>query len=477
MAARENQGYLIAIILLVLLTVILAILTYFAFSQAGASSSVLKETERRLAVASGQATAFEQQAGVLKAYLGFGSDYTVAEVEERIKQIERTNIETVVNETASIREQYLADMSRYLRPTADGVEKHYKGLVDDMNIAMMASHRERIYQNNRVEVVEEEKRELERIKNKEIEDIRTQLEQARRDYAAEQERHNNTRNSLQTELDNAKNQNRQLNARFEDERKLWSGEREQLVKARTDAETRARGLEQKLAKYEVRQLDTVDGQIIRVATAMNRVYIDIGSADNLQLRQSFAVYDQSLSSYEKGMEKAKIEVTNITGPNTAEAQIIESSNINPILTGDKVISSSWERGFSVPVALAGFFDIDGDGRSDLERVISLIRQNGGTVVAYYDEVNERVVGSVNQDTRYLVVGSEPEKPSHLQGMSAIERQARDFVVQRVALREFLNSMGVRMQGRIEEGTGTIDRSTRFPERRPPATRPGSAFDN
>ena len=91
----------------------------------------------------------------------------------------------------------------------------------------------------------------------------------------------------------------------------------------------------------------------------------------------------------------------------AEARIVIQDNINPILTKDFISTSVWEPGYSVPVALAGFFDLDGDGNSDLQRLISNIQQNGGNVVAYHDEEGT-VVGEIDEYTRYFVTGDEPK---------------------------------------------------------------------
>ena len=472
MAARENQGYLIAIILLVLLTVILAILTYFAFSQAGSATSNLNNAEQQLTTANNRLTAFEEQAAILKSYMGLQS-FSVGEVNQRMQALQRTGVDDVITETASIQEKFDTEMERYTRATAEGVEKNFTGLLQDFSTALMAKHREIAQLNSSVQEAEDAKRiELE-AKDNEIKTVRDQLDQSRKDYNDEVARHTKTKNDLGGQIANAQKENQRLGEVYGRERQSWGKIEEDLKKQVSDLTESVVGMRERLRRYEIKRYDAPDGRIIRVASELGRVYVDLGDADQLRVGQTFAIYDQNLETYERGKEKAKIEIIQITGPHNSYARIVESQNTSPVLTGDFVVTSTWDPGYSVPIALAGSFDLDGDRKSDLERVISIVRQNGGYVIASHDE-NGRVSGAVSSDTRFLVLGSEPTDPNMLQGWSELIKQADKFEIQQVPVREFLNSMGQRVDSRTVQGTGTI---SDFQKRQPPTRTNGSAFNN
>ncbi len=464
MAARENQGYLIAIILLVLLTVILAILTYFAFSQAGSESSVSTKLEQDLDAARKQVTAYTEQAYVLKAYLGMSG--SVSDVENRLKSLQGTGVGNVIDETNQIVDFYETDMARYVRPTAENVEKNYRGLLNDFGATMIQKHNEVTRLTNQVEQADDEKVVEIATKDNEIEQVRVQLDQSRKDYATAVANNKEFQDRVGKQLEAAQAENKKILKDSGDERVAWGRERSILVGERNDLADVNKILEERLKRYEAKRVEISDGKVLSVATDIDTVYLDLGSADRLQLRQSFTIYDQSLNTFDVGQGKAKIEITEILGPHQAKARILDQDHVNPILTGDQVVTPTWDRGYAVPVALAGRFDLDGDGNSDLERLISIIRLNNGRVVAYHDE-NGKIFGEITKDTRYLVVGGSTR------ASNALVNQAANFEIQEISVIEYLNAAGVQLDRQTIEGTGSLNSSRPFKRRQPPSRDNGS----
>ena len=70
MAARENQGLLIAVIILVLLTLVLALATFFGWSKAGENSDSKNQIEDKQKFTDAYAQSYQMQADVLKALVG-----------------------------------------------------------------------------------------------------------------------------------------------------------------------------------------------------------------------------------------------------------------------------------------------------------------------------------------------------------------------------------------------------------------------
>ena len=70
MAARENQGYLIAVIILVLLTLVLALSTFLGLSRMNENAAKLQAAEQKLVVQKSMSDAYQIEAQVLRAYVG-----------------------------------------------------------------------------------------------------------------------------------------------------------------------------------------------------------------------------------------------------------------------------------------------------------------------------------------------------------------------------------------------------------------------
>ncbi|MEM9411575.1 MAG: hypothetical protein AAGA30_10705, partial [Planctomycetota bacterium] len=219
--------------------------------------------------------------------------------------------------------------------------------------------------------------------------------------------------------------------------------------------------------------DVNDGTIVRVSRSNNMVFLDIGRADGLRTNQTFSVYDKLVNNYEKNQEKAKIEVIRITGPHTADARITEEDPVEPITRFDKVVTPTWDPGFNVPIAVAGFIDLDKDGNSDRLRFIRMIENNGGKVVAQHDEEGN-VTGEIDSATRYLVMGDPPElnptgasNSGIYSAIRELEDQAKANTVTIIDIRKMLNWMGKHNVSSVSRFDPGLDRG--FPQRRPAVT--------
>ena len=201
----------------------------------------------------------------------------------------------------------------------------------------------------------------------------------------------------------------------------------------------------KLDRYEQENFDLHDGRVVRVAHRIDRVYLDLGTADGLRPNLSFAVYPQTATDFQRDEFKAMIEVTRITGEHQSEARITLEDPTNPILPKDFVLTATWDPGYSVPIALIGLFDLDGDGSSDRLRLVQMIENNGGRVAAMIDEQG-KVIGKIDATTRYAVMGQSPDPAAEFSGalytaINELTDQAKKNTVQQIDQRKLLNWMG------------------------------------
>lgn len=186
-----------------------------------------------------------------------------------------------------------------------------------------------------------------------------------------------------------------------------------------------------------------DGQIVYVDERTKSAYVNIGRADSLQRRVSFSVYDRGTNDVATAVKKGAIEIIEIIDDKISRARIIENSVSDPILPGDFIDSTLWYPGKRLKLAIAGAIDFDKDGISDRAKLKDLIIANGGTVIA---DVTERaeVTGAITPDTERVIVGRGPDErtdPKFNKAWSDLMADAKKYNVQVIPLAQFLDSVG------------------------------------
>ena len=234
--------------------------------------------------------------------------------------------------------------------------------------------------------------------------------------------------------------------------------REAKVKADLEnANVRLQKLAQ-LNKQKTAKLDAViqetfevpDGEIRWVNQRNATVWINLGRSDSLQRQTTFSVYPPDTTNLTTSGKKASIEVTQILGPHSAEARVIEDRISDPIMPGDKIHTPVWNPGEQKQFALAGSMDIDGDGKSDQHVVRNLITMNGAVVDCYIDESGKRI-GAMSVNTRYLVLGKAPDEKSKASvraGYSRMIGEADRLGVKKISLADLLQQMGWKNQSPV-----------------------------
>jgi len=472
MATRENQGLFIAVILLVLLSVVLAVATFFGFSGLQEAKDQRDSLQTQLTKAQAEKDGYMAQAGVLKAVMGFGG-VAINEIPTFQNQLATSGNGDLVTETQSILDQYNSDMAKVA--ASEGADQTYRKLVDSMKNVVVATHNTNIVLNNSVD---EMKLKLETelaAKDKQIVEKDTQLEKAREDLVSEQNRHDLTRTELKNQLDSTVSELTRV-----------SNEKDQLANQLSNAQdTFANDLEARDAQIIVKEAiieslsetetNVADGKIVSVAPSLRKVIVNLGSNDNLRLKQTFSVYDKEETTFRSGFGKAMVEITKIVGPHLAEARISSISATNPILTGDHLVTSTWDPGYSVPVAIVGRIDLDGDGFSDLQRLISIVEGKGfGNVVAYHDEEG-KVVGQIDENTRFFVKGDDPLGDQR-DGYARLDSQRERYQTRVISVQEFLNEMGWQSEAKVQRFEENVPSSGFQPRQPGTQVEAGDAFD-
>lgn len=291
-------------------------------------------------------------------------------------------------------------------------------------------------------------------------------------------------------------------------------EKEAAIREKTKLEGRVGDLQQQIAetasklmeKRDPFQYDEPQGKIIR-RLADKILEINIGSNAQVKPGLTFTVLPSDFP--EKGrqsrvqvvrvrdergvyksvpqfVEKATIEVIEVLGPNLSRARITnEADEIRDGAgAGDLLYNSAWRKGSADHVALAGIFDINGDGTDDIQIVIRDLTRMGIPVDAYLDLKERKWVGKVDEQTRYLIVGRYPiqsvsdpnrdDKTAIYGVMSKSIADARQKGIQDVNYRDFFPRMGYRVKmdvsdDRINQATSSYLKGASVSDMPPPGS--------
>ena len=230
---------------------------------------------------------------------------------------------------------------------------------------------------------------------------------------------------------------------------------------RLDDQAESNLVTQLKARPKSERFEIPDGKVTSINEASGTVWINIGSSDDLKPLTTFSVYPATQLGVMRGPEdiKGRIEVLKIIDGDFAECRIVEDSINDPILIGDQIYSPLWQRGISVHFALIGYFDIDGDGKSDRDRIKNIILSAGGVIDAELSIDNTQEVdaanlirkGGITVDTQYLVRGkTDTILNIDRQTYNRFETRAKDYNVESITINTLLNYAGYK---NVKSSTG------------------------
>ncbi len=459
MARSESQALQIAVILFAFLTIILSITTFYFFSEYSKASQAAEEAnQKRTEFEAGIRQAMQELEQALEL-MGLNSQAKLSEQSEIIEKDKKELFATFPDAKQSYRDVLIAAMGRnerlnnqldQLRTRLDELQAQIdKQRQEDQARYQRAQdtfdQRAQQFADVQAASVERERRFVDRTR--ELEQILSQKN---------------------TEINTLKNRIAEMQQDFQ--------AMEQRYLARIDELTK------RIEGLLNHSFEVADGEITFVNARNRTVWINLGQADGLRTQLRFNVYSNA-GDVDRREPKGEIEVTQIIGPHLAEAQILRDSVYDPISRGDVVYTSLWHPGRSERFALAGKFDLDGDGVDDLETVRSMVALAGGKIDVELP-ANGQQKGKLTIHTRYLVVGEIPEQ-IQVQ-FSQLHREASQLGVKIITLDKFRDQIGMtRFQPVIRFGPGsnpdvflqpggkTVDKTPYFRPRRPPLRKEGA----
>lgn len=480
MAARENQGLLIAVIIFVLLSLILALAAFLGISKANQYSDELEQMKTDLASAQDSSQGYQIQSQILQAFIGFKEGGTLTEANQNLTALDNLGerVKEIRDQTYLFQEEYSRDVQRFAS-NAGGDEQptnSYKTLLESQNVVLGRQYNDKSVLSNQLSDVEQERDTKLKAKQAQVDEAKKNLATTKKDLDDARIQYETDLKTLQTKIDKIQAENKIINDEKVAIKNTLTNRINNLGEEINGLTREKVTLKKKVDNYEREVFDNPDGRILSVAPEIKMVVVNLGSADGLRANRTFAVYGKQTTNFEKDEHKAKIEITRIVGPHKAEGRITMEDPLDPIIPNDHILTAVWDPGFATEIALSGRFDLDNDGNSDLARLIADIERNGGKVVAYADE-NGDLVGEINSSTRYFVQGETPEPTDFrndeeayeniIGSMRDLEKAATKFSVQTIDTKKLLDWMGVKLSGRIERTDSRIGEGFR---RRDPSDR-------
>ncbi|MBM4092301.1 MAG: hypothetical protein FJ276_23165 [Planctomycetes bacterium] len=460
--ASQNQGLHIALILLIMLTVGLCVTSYVMYSKAATRLSEAEDAKSKLVTAENERNAALFRAQTL-TYMLEGGAKTWAQVEEDLANIPGGGAADPTMD--QIRKTYQDNMMLY-GPADQEHEstRNYQSLptfllsrIRDLNQQLTDLRRS----ENQLTA---EKNQLEAAAADRTKKFEEGEQQARNDLAAERDKFRQDREDMQKQKDaiaaqltDKDNSIVDLQAKFDDQQKKLNKAVSDLAQIVDDQKIQLRNLRKE--SFEV-----ADATITSVNQKEGVLYVDIGSADNLKQQQTFSVYDKGTTGVMEAKSKGRVEVVRILGEHVAMCRILEDDITNIIVPGDLVFTPAWAPGRVIHFAVAGFVDVTGDGRPDMELLENLIRINGG-----------QLAPEVTVQTRYLIQGEdrgegidgEPTGEERADFTSKI-RMAEQIGVDRLSVDKLLTLMGWRADVRaLTLGRGVGEAAEVVPEKQSP----------
>jgi len=394
-AANESQGLKIAVAIFVMLTVFMAVSTYFSYTAYSQADAQQKKAE-------GEAKRAKDVQSELKHLVDqFRNDVGVkSEEADAIKTEIKNENKKVDDELNAMAAQVIEAVTKAQGAGAQGPELEDAKTKVQTIVAAYRSEPNKTYISALARMAElvrnlsmlttqvslnyvDVKRNLESSNavNAQKLDVESKaLATSKQDLEAEHKKHVEERDSILSKIDqytseNAKMQNEiaNLNSKI---RKMEDDYNKSLALAQVT-------IREQRARLELKEttLDRPDGRVTFVNYGRGEVHVNLTRGTGARPQMQFAIFDANSPGLPTDKPKGTVQLVQV-GENESIAQIVKTnSNIDPIREGDFVYSAAWSPNEPMRFALIGKIDINRDGvddRADLKRMI----EAAGGVVDY-----------------------------------------------------------------------------------------------
>lgn len=428
MARAENQGLQIALIVFVMLTIVLAVVTFMyvrSFQEARAEATKLKDTARD---DTARAQDMQKEITLLKEMLGVDPKTIVGATEADEKA------------ALTVKKTFETDMSQFAA-TLPPEKQHYRDALESLwqtNQELFTASTEL---QNQFKQLQDQFKRREEERDAQIKQFSSRADEQQKETVAERgkfeddrQRINATSEELNNQLARKDAEKGQIADNAAKQEQVFKGEIKTLS---TDITLK----NEKLKKLQTSQFEVAQGEVINVNPhKKGTVYLNIGAADQLIPLVTFSVHDYQANTAQGDGLKARIEVTQILGDHMSMCRVLEEDLANPIANGDKVYTPLWHPGQRTHFAIFGNIDLDGDGEDDRDVIRDLITSVGGVIDAEMDTLG-KITGNIDINTRYLLEGKIPKDRNAVDGAAAMISKAELAGTERMPITKFIEQSG------------------------------------
>lgn len=216
------------------------------------------------------------------------------------------------------------------------------------------------------------------VTKKQVEVQAQSADAARNDLLEEQNKHVQERGSLLSKVESLTKSNDEQTTKIANLEAKVGQMKDDYEKERGTLTTIIRELRDKAERVET-ILDHPDGYITYVDYNSREVQVNINRAMGARPQMKMSIFDANAPGVPTERPKGSIELTKV-GDTFSVARIVETKNpIEPIRAGDIVYSPAWSPNSPTRFALIGKMDVNRDGRDDREELKRMIQEAGGVV--------------------------------------------------------------------------------------------------
>ncbi len=397
---RTNTALTIALSIFVMLAFALGVMTYIYFDKAEKAEEARAQATSEAARAETKARNIAEEMNQLREIIGVAAETPVDEIRTEFESFVSGDFEGFPRDTQTylkllewVRQEYRDKNARVktLAEEKTALEAQKKSEVDSAETAKQAAI---VAEKNAAQQRDEEKADFEK-RWKEHETEQAKVMDARR-VAEERAR---DMDSLKAEIEKGLDY-MPPSRRPEFRAAIESGELiKQLDLLRFELRGRAKEIDRlnailsrlRVADPELQNIiadarpsnDRINGfkgHVVSIDPRTGTALVSCRTTAGLRPGLVLQVFPPDDPQPEFGTHKGVIEVSEIEGPTLLKTVLRREDPRNPILSGDGVSSSLWAGGVSPDVAIVGFVDLDGDGRSDLATLNAMVERAGGKIV-------------------------------------------------------------------------------------------------
>jgi predicted nucleic acid-binding Zn-ribbon protein len=466
---ESKQGLIITLVCFILTTLILAVTTWFGYSEQDRLDKAAKEETRKGETYKNDRDYYKAQAMLYRAYMGMAEGMAGADTLGTLKnQLDSGSLGKGVPDNADVTKTLKALEAKYgwdgnqPKETLEGAinkwKTDYEGLASRNKRTEEELKKTKLDLQRRVQDLE--------IARKEFEDnLKKLTDKFQQDFTKSNEDLAQFRSKVEQESQKLEEVRKQA----EESKKALEAtiaKRESEIKdLRALLQRKESELAELQAKEPVRAENIrTDWKITYIDNRGLTPYINLGSADRVKPSLTFTIHGIGVDGRPNPQSKGTLEVVKVLGPHLSQARItsVRDRTRDPIVVNDVIYNASWNPNIKKHVAIAGIIDLTGDGRDSLPEFIRNLERQNIVVDAYLEPSDGQIKGQLTYQTDYLILGGVPERgvggkseeteKRLVEGRQQMQEEAKKYGVQIKSLQSYLEMIGYPLPHPIQEAT-------------------------